>query len=150
MHSRNYVYLSIIIATVYWLFDSFLYYIVREQDAFAFFPSDIYGLWTKIFIFVLMICFGLYANQASKKILAVQEEKRQVFSTTANESQKILNEFLHKVRYFESEAEIIGGFDQKCLRYLEEALRNAENRLLLLNNVDEITTENIIRSVHVR
>ena len=147
MHNRNYLPLSIIIATFYWFFDSFLYWIAHAQDTFSFFPPDIYGLWTKTFIYVLIICFGMYANHASKKIIAAQEEKRQILNTTANESQKILKEFLHKVRYFESEAEIIGGFDQKCLRYLEDALRSAEGRLHQLNNVGEITTENIIRSV---
>jgi hypothetical protein len=148
MKAKHYIPLSIAIALFYLVFEILIHWLVYGEGTFRAIPLDIHELLLRIIIFIMIICFGVFAAYQMKKIIAEQDEKRQVYKTTTRESKRILKEFLNEVRYFEGEAEKEGGFNDIALKYLEEALSNTEARLDKLGNVGDITAENIILSVH--
>ncbi len=98
--------------------------------------------------FILLVCFGIYANYHTKRLIAKEEKKRKIFKATADTSQHILNDFLNKMMNFKDEAQRVDGFDEKTLKLLENAVRNATNELDVLRNVSDISVENIKTSIH--
>ena len=140
---NNYVPFSILIAIIYWVGDSIIEWHVHTDEVLEFIPSDMYELWLKILVFILIVSFGIYTNYLTKKLVAKEEEKKKIYKDTANEARKVLKEFLHDVHYFESEAERIGGFDGNTMKHLENALKNTQERLEKLENIGDLTARNM-------
>ena len=123
--------------------DSIIHRFVYKEEQFEIIPADFNELWMRILIFILIICIGIISGYFTKKMQTKDKEKQDVYRATANEAIQILRSFLHEIHYFESEAERIGGFDNKTLTNLEEALRKTQYRLDALINVGDVTVENI-------
>jgi ABC-type nickel/cobalt efflux system permease component RcnA len=148
MHNRNYVPVSIVFALLFWVIDSLVHWRIYGEDTFEILPTNLYDFWMRIITFVLLVCFGIYANYHTKRLITKEEEKRKIFKATADTSQHILNVFLNKMMSFKDEAQKVDGFDEETLKLLENAVRNTTNALDTLRNVSDISVENIIISVH--
>ena len=148
MKNRNYIPVSIVLGLIYWVGESFVHWLGYGEEAFEVIPSDTNELCMRTLIFILLVCFGIYANHHTKKIIAKEEEKRKIFMATTGASQHILNNFLNEMLYFEDEAVRVGGFDDKTLEVLNEAIRNARDQLDALSKVSDISDENIRLFVH--
>jgi ABC-type nickel/cobalt efflux system permease component RcnA len=148
MHDRNYVPVSIVFALLFWVIDSLVHWRIYGEDTFEIIPTNLYEFWMRIITFVLLVCFGIYANYHTKRLITKEEEKRKIFKATADTSQHILNDFLNKMMNFKDEAQKVDGFDEETLKLLENAVRNTTNELDTLRNVSDISVENIKISVH--
>jgi hypothetical protein len=148
MQKRNYIPLSIILGIFSWFADSFIHWLVNDKKAFEIIPSNVDEIWMRSLIFILLACFGAYANFHTKKIISKEEETRRVFKATAGASQHILNNFLNEILFFKDEAERVGGFDEKTLKLLEDAVSTATGQLDAMRNVKEISVKNIKVSIH--
>ena len=143
MKNRVYIFISVSGAIVYWFMDSFIHRFVYKEERFELIPSDFNELWMRILVFVLIISIGIISGYYARRLQEKEQEKQDVYKTTVNEATQILRSFLHEIHYFESEAERIGGFDNRTLTNLEGALRKAQYRLDALINVGDVTAENI-------
>jgi hypothetical protein len=148
MKKRNYIPLSIILGLFSWFADSFIHWLVNEKKVFEIIPSDDNEIWMRSLIFILLVCFGLYANFHTKKIIDKEEETHRVFKATAGASQHILNNFLNEILFFKDEAERVGGFDKKTLKLLEEAVNKATSQLDAMRNVKNLSVKDIKVSIH--
>ncbi len=148
MRKRNYIPLSIILGLFSWFVDSFIHWLVNGKKAFEIIPSDVNEIWMRSLIFILLVCFGVYANFHTKKIIDKEEDTRRVFKATAGASQHILNNFLNEILFFKAEAERVGGFNEKTLKLLDDAVNKATGQLDDMRNVKEISVKNIKVSIH--
>ncbi|OGT32932.1 MAG: hypothetical protein A2W28_01390 [Gammaproteobacteria bacterium RBG_16_51_14] len=148
MHKRNYIPLGIILGLFSWAAESFLHWFSSAGETFEIIPTDLNELWMRVFIFILLVCFGVYADYHTKALVARQEETRKIFKATTAAFQHILNNFLNEILYFRDEAERVGGFDENTQKLLERAVKKAADRVDSLRNMSDISVENIKVSVN--
>jgi hypothetical protein len=84
MRKYKYTIIICIAATLYWTAEALLHVFVFSDPESGFFPADINELWMRSAIVVLMILFGIYADIQTRRLLAKEEEKRDVFVATVS------------------------------------------------------------------
>jgi hypothetical protein len=62
MRQRKYSLASFAFAAFYWLVDSYIHWFLFNEPEFELLPSDTNELWMRIAVFVLILCFGVYAD----------------------------------------------------------------------------------------
>ena len=60
-------------------------------------PSNFNELWMRVLIVVLMICFGIFGDAWSRRLVTKEDEKRQIFIATVSSTQHILNNLLNQI-----------------------------------------------------
>ncbi len=108
------------------------------------FGREVQGIVLLLAVIVPLIIASIASSILIKLILKEEQEKRRIYKESAKEAKNILSNFLHDVQYFESVAEIIGGFDGKTMQNLEGALKKTQDRLDSLDDVDDLTAEHKI------
>ena len=141
MKRINYTGLSIILAVILWLIDSVAHRLLFNEAEYEFIPQDLNELWMRITIITLIICFGIYTDYHSKKILLAAHEKRQIFLATVSASQHILNNLLNNMQYFKLKIDESSDFDKETIEGAEELVKQ-------LSSVEELTEDKIKDSVH--
>ncbi|MCH8136253.1 MAG: hypothetical protein IIB77_09780 [Proteobacteria bacterium] len=94
MKNRKFTVVVTIAAALYWVAESLIHIFVFQDPDFAFLPTDIDELWMRLDIVVLMIIFGIYADIQTGRLLAKEQEKREVYIATVSSTQHILNNLL--------------------------------------------------------
>ena len=150
MKKINYTILSILLAAVLWVVDSTIHRLFFGDDEFEFIPANINEFWMRATIVVLVICFGLFADYQTKKILKSEREKRIVFHATVSASQHILNNLLNHMQYFKIKMDESDSFDEETTRLFNESLTDAEELVIKLSTVEELTEDRIKDSVYPR
>ena len=143
----NYTILSILLAIVLWVIDATAHVLFFGDDEFEFIPTNINELWMRSTIVVLVICFGLFADYQTKKILKSEYEKRIVFRATVSASQHILNNLLNNMQYFKLKIDESKDFDKETSELFQQSIEGAEELVKKLSSVDEITEDKIKDSV---
>ena len=141
MRHRNFIPLSIVMVVLFWILDSLLHWVDYGDLRSAVLAPSPHELSTRVLISALIVCFGILATYYTNQLIRKGDETRRAYKATANESQRILKQFLHEVHYFEGEAEMAGGFDQKTMKYLGDALRKTEQRIDGLLELGEVTAQ---------
>ena len=148
MKNVNYTILSILLAAVLWVVDSTIHRLFFDDDEFEFLPTDINELGMRISIIVLVVCFGLYADYQTKKILKTEREKRIVFHATVSASQHILNNLLNNMQYFKLKIDDSSDFDKETSELFQQSIADAEELVKKLSSVEELTEDKIKDSVY--
>jgi prefoldin subunit 5 len=142
MGSYKYVTIAGVITALFWMADSLIHVFLTKDGVFEVIPSTFNELLIRTSIAILIIGFGIYVDYSTNKRFMGLDERKAIYKASANEAKKVLREFLHDVKYFESEAENIGGFDSNTIQHLEDALKKTQDRLDSLDEVGDITAEN--------
>ena len=148
MKKINYTILSILLAALLWVIDSIAHRLFFGDDEFEFLPNDINELWMRATIVMLVICFGLFADYETKKILKSEREKRIVFHAAVSASQHILYNLLNHMQYFKIKIDESDAFDEETTRLFNESLADAKELVIKLSSVEELTEERIKNSVY--
>lgn len=102
----------------------------------------------RIVIVVLLILFGLYADYQTKSILQKEKEKRILFNATVSSTQHIVFNLLNQMQFYKIEADKSNVFDEEVNTLYEQTMKEGKELVDKLSAVDELTEENIIKSVY--
>ena len=126
---------AIVIAMIFWNFDSALHYFAYKEPTFDFIPDDFNELWMRLVIVVLIVLLGVYADRSARKQLI--QEKQQVALNTYNSmihaTHHILNNLLNQMQLFEMEALKSTDFNPDIIRIIEGETAS-HRRLLTVDN----------------
>ena len=142
--------LGIALAFLYWFGESGIHLFVYAEESFEVVPSDVNEFWMRLLIIVLIIFFGLFADNRARKIRKSEHEKREVFIATVRSTQHILNNLLNQLQlvFFDLEKEHCLESETKIL--LEKSIREGKEQVERLSTVSEISSESIEESVRPR
>ena len=79
MHRFKFTILSVGLALLYWVTESIIHRFVYAEEFFEIVPSDVNEFWMRLLIIVLIVGFGLFADNRARKIRASEREKHEVF-----------------------------------------------------------------------
>ena len=138
------------LALLYWFAESVIHRFVYAEDFFEVVPSDVNEFWMRLLIIVLIVGFGVFADDRARKIKASEKEKHEVFVATVRSTQHILNNLMNQLQlvFFDLEKEHCLESDTKKL--LEQSIREGKQQVERLSSVTDINKESIEESVKPR
>lgn len=143
---------AIVIAVIFWNFDSALHYFVYKEPGFDFVPDDFNELWMRLVIVLLIVLLGVYADRSARKQLI--QEKQQVALNTYNSmiyaTHHILNNLLNQMQLFKMEALKSTDFNPDIIRLYDQSMDEAKSLLEKLSRIEDISENNIRVSVNPR
>lgn len=151
MIERNkFTVLGIVLALFYWFAESVIHRFVYAEEFFEVVPSDVNEFWMRLLIIVLIVSFGLFADNRARKIRDSEQEKRAVFIATVRSTQHILNNLLNQLQlvFFDLEKEHCLESETRTL--LENSIREGKEQVERLSGVSDISSESIEESVRPR
>jgi len=136
-----------IVAALYWVAESLLHKFIFLDFRSTFIPTDIHELWMRSGFVVLMIFFGIYADIQSGKLVAKEQEKREVFIATVSSTQHILNNLLNQMQVALVNADGIKALDDETRKLFKQALVEGKEQVIRLSSVTELNEATIRKSI---
>lgn len=139
----------LLIAIVFWFFDSAIHYFIYKEPQFELMPDDFNELWMRIVIILLLILFGMYADYFSRKMLNKEKqlEAFRIYKSMINATHHVLNNHLQQMKYFKIEALKCRDFDKEIIEEFDNAIADTSGLINKLSQIENITEENIWASV---
>ena len=135
------------LASVYWLAESVIHRFVYQEAFFEILPSDRNEFSMRLLIFVLIVGFGLFADNRARKIRKSEQEKHAVYVATVRSTQHILNNLLNQLQLAFLDLEKEHCLESETRRLLERSIREGKEQVERLSSVSEVTSESIEDSV---
>ena len=129
--------ISVSIALVFWLTDSFVHYFGYGEETFEVIPSDPNELWMRCIIVVLIIAFGVFADYRSG------HEKADVYKSMLSASNHILRNHIQSMLIFREEALKSKDFDKDILNDFDQMIDKTVAEIRNLENIQEPSKSNI-------
>jgi hypothetical protein len=136
--------MALAVATLYWIAESMVHRFVFEEEAFELIPLNFNELWMRVLIVVLMICFGVFGDAWSRRLVAKEDEKRQIFIATVSSTQHILNNLLNQIQVVFLKMDDEYRVDAETRDMLKQSLRDAQKQVQKLSAVADLD-EDVIR-----
>ena len=142
--------LGIALAFLYWFTESVIHRFVYAEEFFEVVPSDVNEFWMRLLIIVLIVSFGVFADNRARKIKESEKEKHEVFIATVRSTQHILNNLLNQLQlaFFDLEKEHC--LESETRKLLEKSIREGKEQVERLSTVSDISSESIEESVKPR
>lgn len=147
MKNRKFTVVVTIAAALYWVAESLIHIFVFQDPDFAFLPTDIDELWMRLDIVVLMIIFGIYADIQTGRLLAKEQEKREVYIATVSSTQHILNNLLNQMQVALVDTDGVKTLDDETRKLLKRALIEGKEQVIRLSSVTELDGVTIRKSI---
>jgi hypothetical protein len=147
MQKRRFTYLGIALALFYWVAESLIHRFVYFEDTFEVIPSDSNEIWMRLVIIMLILGFGLFADDRANKIRQKEAEKREVFLATVRSSQHILNNLLNQMQLALFDSDGHPGLEPDTRRLLNRSIKEGKEQVECLSSVTEMDSEAIEESV---
>ena len=146
----KFTFLGIALATLYWFAESVIHRFVYAEEFFEVVPSDVNEFLMRLLIIVLIISFGVFADNRARKIKESEKEKHEVFIATVRSTQHILNNLLNQLQlaFFDLEKEHC--LESETRKLLEKSIREGKEQVGRLSAVSDISSESIEESVRPR
>ena len=138
---------SIVVAIIFWFFESAMHYFVHEEPQFEIIPSASNELWMRIVIVFLITLFGILSDSFTNKIIHKQMEVARTYNSMLHVSQHIMNNLLNQMELFKLEALKQEGFDQDVLKLYDNSINEASDLIETLSKVEDISEGHIWGSV---
>ena len=106
-------------------------------------PSEFNELWMRCIIFVMLIIFGIFADYHTLKVGKKDAEKLEVYRAMLGGTQHILNNFLHSMILFRSEAEDSKDFDKDILKLYDRVINDVTGKINNLENIENPNKQTI-------
>ena len=136
--------MALAVAALYWMAESMVHRFVFDEETFEFVPTNFNELWMRVLIVVLMICFGVFGDAWSRRLVAKEDEKRQIFIATVSSTQHILNNLLNQIHVVFLKMDDEYRVDAETRDMLKQSLRDAQTQVQKLSAVADLD-ENVIR-----
>lgn len=144
MNNRHrYLILASLATIVYWLFDSSIHWLILGEAEFEWWPSEANEVWMRSAIAVLLLGFGLFADWNTRKLLAKEEEKRQIYLTSVAMSYHMVNDLLNNMQLFMLRAKEQNLLDTQDQVLFEQIIEENKAQLNALATLDEISVQAI-------
>lgn len=150
LERHKFTFLGIALATLYWFVESIIHRFVYAEEFFEIVPSDVNELLMRVLIIVLIVGFGVFADNRARKVRETEQEKHAVFVATVRSTQHILNNLLNQLQlaFFDLEKEHC--LESETRKLLEKSIREGKEQVERLSAVSDISSEAIERSVKPR
>ena len=136
--------MALAVAALYWMAESMVHRFVFDEETFEFVPTNFNELWMRVLIVVLMICFGVFGDAWSRRLVAKEDEKRQIFIATVSSTQHILNNLLNQIHVVFLKMDDEYRVDAETRDMLKQSLRDAQTQVQKLSAVADLD-ENVVR-----
>jgi len=149
MKNRIFSIVALVLAVVFWFFDSSVHYFVFEEPQFELIPDEINELWMRSTIALLVILFGVFADYFSKKIARAQKqlEAMRIYDSMIYATHHILNNLLNQMQLFRIEALRSKDFDKDVIELYDRAIGEASGLIERLSEIEDISEGSIKASV---
>ena len=137
---------AVILSLIFWLAESVIHRFIFSE-AFELIPSELNELWMRSVIFVLIIGFGLFADNQANKIVAAESEKHEIFVATVSSTQHILNNLLNQLQLIFFDVDKAHKLSDQTRTHLEQSIRESKEHIDKLSAVAELDAETIKESV---
>jgi len=138
------------LALVYWFAESVIHRFVYAEEFFEIVPSDVNEFWMRLSIIVLIVTFGVFADNRARRIRASEKEKRDVYVATVRSTQHILNNLLNQLQLAFLDLEKEHCLESETRILLERSIREGKEQVERLSSVTDISGESIEESVRPR
>ena len=135
------------LALVYWFAESVMHRFVYQEAFFEVLPSDHNEFSMRLLIIMLIVGFGVFADNRARKIRKSEQEKHAVYVATVRSTQHILNNLMNQLQLAFLDLEKEHCLESETRRLLERSIREGKEQVERLSSVSEITSESIEDSV---
>lgn len=150
MDRHKFTILGFGLALLYWVAESIIHRFVYAEEFFEVVPSDVNEFWMRLLIIVLIVGFGIFADNRARKIKASEQEKHAVFMATVRSTQHILNNLLNQLQLAFYDLEKEGCLESETRKLLERSIREGKEQVERLSAVSDINKQTIEQSVRPR
>ena len=123
--------IAIVVAIVFWFFESVIHFFVYGEPTFEVIPDDIDEIWMRSVIIVLVITVGVLADRQNKS------DRVDVYRSMLDATHHILNNFLQKMMQIREAAEESSDFDEESLRLYDQIIDETTAQIRELDNITE-------------
>ena len=142
--------MAVCLALLYWFIESVLHRFVYAEEFFEIVPSDFNEFWMRVYIVVLIVGFGMFADNRAKKLQETEKEKHEVFLATVSSTQHILNNLLNQMQLAFLDLDQRHNLDDQTRKLLEQSIREGKEQVERLSSVTEISSKSIEESVKLK
>ena len=149
MKNRMFSIIAFIIALVFWFSDSLIHYFLYSESTFEMIPDDFNELWMRTVIILLILLFGVFTDNYSRKMVIVQKqlEANRIYKSMTHATHHILNNLLNQMQIVKLEALKCDDFDKNIINMYDSAINEASNLISSLSQVKNISEESIWASI---
>ena len=133
-----------------WFAESVIHRFVYAEQFFEIVPSDVNEFLMRLSIVVLIVGFGVFADNRARRIRATEREKRDVYVATVRSTQHILNNLLNQLQLAFLDLEKEHCLESETRKLLEKSIREGKEQVERLSSVSDISGESIEESVRPR
>ena len=138
------------LAFVYWFAESVIHRFVYSEAFFEIMPSDKNEFWMRLSIIVLIVGFGIFADNRARRIRASEKEKREVYVATVRSTQHILNNLMNQLQLAFLDLDKEHCIESDTRKLLEKSIREGKEQVERLSSVTDVSRESIEESVRPR
>ena len=142
--------LAVILSLVFWMTDSIVHRFIYSEEAYELIPSDFNELWMRALIVVLIVGFGLIADDLTTKIDVARRDKHKIFGITVRYAEYELNNLAYLLELAFPESDRTHDLDHECRKNLEQSIKENKDRINRLISLAELSEETIEDSVKPR
>lgn len=135
------------LALLYWFAESVIHRFIYADEFFEIVPSDVNEFWMRLLIIVLIVGFGVFADNRASKIRNSEREKREVYVATVRSTQHILNNLMNQMQLAFLDLDRQHCLETDTRKLLERSIREGKEQVDRLSSVSEISSESIEDSV---
>lgn len=139
--------LGVGLALLYWFAESVIHRFVYSEGSFEIMPSDANELWMRLLIIVLILGFGMFADNRARRIKKSEREKREVYVATVRSTQHILNNLMNQLQLAFLDLEKEHCLESETRKLLEQSIREGKHQVERLSTVTHISGESIEESI---
>ena len=147
MKQRRFTILGIALASFYWVAESLIHRFVYLDAYFEILPADRNEVWMRIVIIILILGFGIFADNRARMVRRKEAEKREVFLATVSSSQHILNNLLNQMQLALFDSAGQPGLDSETRELLSRSIKEGKQQVERLSSVTDMNGEAIEDSI---
>jgi hypothetical protein len=150
MRHGKFATLAVFSSLVFWITDSIIHRFIYSEEAYELIPSDLNELWMRTLIVVLIVGFGLIADDLATKIDAARRDKHKIFAITVRYTEDVLNNLAYQLELAFPESDKTHDLDHECRNILEQSIKENRVQIDRLISLTELIEETIEDSVKPR
>lgn len=139
--------LGVGLAFLYWFAESVIHRFVYAEESFEIVPSEPNEFQMRLLIILLIVVFGVFADNRARKIRKSEQEKREVYVATVRSTQHILNNLMNQMQLAFLDLDKQHCLESDTRKLLEKSIREGKEQVERLSSVSELSGESIEDSV---
>jgi len=128
-----------VLALTFWILESFIHFLIFEEQQYEWIPSELNELWMRIVIVLLIFLYGVIADFFLDKIQKKQIEVANTYHEMISASRHILTNLVNQMHLFKLEAIKSKDFNQDIIEYYDNSIIEASSLVETLSRVEDLT-----------